>query len=600
MLGLALGLPLLRFASGRALEDASARRTACFEQSELDPWRCVELGRSRLARLSPFTREQALTNEARARYEAASLAARIAGRVELDIARRDHEVARLLQLPRSEGWPMLNSPAKIVALAGALRFIPELVIGSDSDSPLDYSYAHAAAFHAGDFESVSSIMSSEARAADIHDPSRRAAWECLVHGPEHARSLLLGADPGHRLIATDAIIEACTGMTTPGLGWRLSPWQTARRLGKDAGARDWVDEHGEVVLWPPVLAQALLEAEVEPRAATQWINTTPALASAETLEPSERLRAYALGHVDYPRWSNPPAYDPLAMLRAARLLGRHVRAGDPPRADHALELAAGLLAAEAAAEWLDRRELELAREAAHEACQWLPASHTSWCIGPMILAGDEQAGLTRLAAQEPNIEHGELELRALVGLERWDQARTRAAYWRALAEAEGHRELAGIYEKWQAALAIAGDVLESGATQSSFTGWHRVSLDIELARFLGNPDNARLARWDWHFLPLDRARPDLDLVILARAAPRPELVEPWLDTHFAEQFTALGPRLFWARAQAARWRGDQLSYQLWLGRLTGIWELVDSEEDRLLLAAGAGETLTMASIRSLD
>lgn len=104
-----------------------------------------------------------------------------------------------------------------------------------------------------------------------------------------------------------------------------------------------------------------------------------------------------------------------------------------------------------------------------------------------------------------------------------------------------------------------------------------------LTWYAGSIEDPELARRNraeaWTVQPI--ADLALTQILLAAAAHDPVHEEVWLDT--AADLRAVHRGYLWARAEAARWRGDEQSERSWLMRLDALTALADSEDRALLL-----------------
>jgi hypothetical protein len=321
-------------------------------------------------------------------------------------------------------------------------------------------------------------------------------------------------------------------------------------------------------------------------------------------------------------------YDPATMAAAAQRLaelaelaelgelgelGELVEPGEPgepdtlgmgERPDVLFRRGAAVLADEAALEWIARGQPERALALAHRARVWHTREDEWYAVGLALLAGDHEGTLEWVTAQrealagelpEPVIHDTpegrrltELELRALSGLGRWQDARARASQsckgtHAELESVDGHLQL---MHTWLVALSHrVGEPAKLDFTTCTYSGdddvWRGGQL-AELDKLLGDPREARTRRERSFNASISSEYPDLVVSLLAGVAHAPEHEERWLDAALPWE-DALGREQLWARAEAARWRGDLETEQRWRERLARVLALADTEDRALLL-----------------
>ncbi|NVB42401.1 hypothetical protein G6O69_31550 [Pseudenhygromyxa sp. WMMC2535] len=596
LLGLGLAYAVLWRAPKRQLERARAEVERCHRYARddiaiLDD--CRARPRVAASLRSPVTRRSALEFIARTDYARDRIALEHASRQGVDAAARDAAAARLL----------LDADALVDLGLDAGELAPDLVhagalgaaadgLGPDAGRPTSHPELVArATLGRGQLERLRDLWRASPTAPTSWPAAlERGAWLCLLDEVQLGEAALREAADalGQRgqddanLDAIRVALAACTGAAIdPELGPLEGPgyrgWVAAREVARgDATAEAWLGrlDAGER---SPVLAQAVARDPT----------TLEALAHGRELSPSPRLlqagRGVITAHV--PRTTG-IVYDPGTMLRAAEAT---IAADGVSASSRAL---AGLIAAEAAVELIARGSSSEARAALALAGRHIDATDAWVLHGPRILVGDARAVLDEIharLAQGDALPVGErerlaeLELRALAASGDWQRALARAGRFRSDLEGRSDRHALAV-ATWYLALALQlHEPTPSGlplATEAG-DGWTPATLawHLRLARDLEFAEAERPALSSF---PVAPDCPDLGAVLLGQGAWQGD-AEVWLDLAFVDQLSRLGREAIWARAEAARWRGDAGSEARWRGRLGELLALAKDEERAMLL-----------------
>lgn len=597
--GLGLLYAVLWLIPERQLERARAEVERCHREAQDDITiieNCRAQPRVAVSLLSPVTRRRALELIALTSYVQDRIALDHASRQGVDAAARDRAAARLLL--DADALVELGLDAGELApdlvRAGALGAVAE-GLGPGAGRPTNQPELVArATLGRGQLDQLRELWRVSPSVPTSWAALERGAWLCLLDEPQLGETALREAadaiqQRGQEDVSRDAIrvaIAACTGAT---LDIELGPlegpdyrgWVAAREVAHGrVTAEAWL-ERLDADERLPVVAQAVVGAPTE----------LEALVRIHELSPSPRLLQAGRGVItDHLPRTTAIVYDPRTMLRAAEGVIAENGVSENSRE------VAGLIAAEAAIEFIARGSSSDAKAALALAGPHIDATYAWVLLAPRIFVGDAEAVLDEIGvqlAQGDELPVGErerlaeIELRALAAIGEWQRALTRAErFHRDLGQRRDSHAL--VVTTWYLALALhlyepipsflppATDA--HGEWTLATLAWHlRLARDLEFAE-------AR--RPTLSSFPVAPDFPDLGAVLLGQGAWQGD-AEVWLDIAFVDQLSTLGREAIWARAEAARWRSDTAAETHWRERLRELLSLA-TDEDRAMLLHLAG------------
>lgn len=604
-----LGYVGLAIASPSAIDRAKADWSRCTETETYEP---CSLEVPLFARVTFSAARQHERLQATVRYDNAKRAIRRAVHVEFDAAARDAAAATLLREHAAGRYAIgdvqPHAPLDTLASLGAhAAVVSGTREGLKSSDPID---APLAALALGDLPAVGELWDRPLNVAYERYDLERGAWRCLLGdatGAEYdmREAVVRGDYPRENARLTVAVFicsgagEAYEAATINGPVWAGpdGAWIIAREA---ANARQdpwmWLRTHESQPRPLQILAQAVMrrDRELDLEALRDWFERRGAYGVPDT-----EFLAASRGFFDLHGPDRHAVYAPQTMLTAATQLAalawerKQTASEDLPEPEPESESAsetepepesesesepspdprdvgwlrtgAGLMAAEAALEFVRRGQTTQAHQAALLARDLLPASLRWIALGPLWLSGGSEAALTLILELREHADLtpetaqvlDELELRALTQLGRFDEALARV---RVLDRADKDPDVgepppvhAGVLRTWHRALAVQlGEPLPDH-------GRHDAELD--------NPDLAVI----------------LEIERVGLTGAEHAKIETWLDTRMLTRLDAQGRSAMWARAEAARWRGDAETEARWRERLAAVNALADTNERALLL-----------------